>query len=84
MYTYNLCLVFGAFDSVVTIVCASEDPIDKENVNQVAAEHFNNAFLGTSNASQIVSRVVNGIKAECDCQAVTVTADSVFHIRALK
>lgn len=80
MYTFNLGLVFGASEAVIIIVCSSEQPINEEKVNRVATSHFKQSCLDSSQLSQVIAKVVNGIKAECGCDAVTVTADCTCYI----
>lgn len=76
MNTFNLAIIFGDADAVFTIVCASENPIDKAQINRVATKHFHHfALLGGGNFDQIISRIANGIKRECNCDAVIVRAD---------
>lgn len=76
MDTFNLGLVFGEAEYVFIIVCASEKPIDRLAANMVATKYFKQAIQKTQFPSDIIHDVVDGIKKECGCNVVSVTADA--------
>lgn len=75
MHTFNLGLVLGQAEEVIIIVCASEDPIDRENVNRVATRYFQEGLSLYSTLEQVIWHTAQGITEECGCNVVTVTAD---------
>lgn len=77
MNTFNLGFVFGAGEAMVTIVCASEQPIDRLEVQQVAMKYFTENMASAAPSGRVIQRVVDGIRKECGCHAVTVSADCV-------
>lgn len=75
MNTFNLSLVFGQAEAVVTFVCASEEPLDRQKINFVATKRFQQGTKLFQNIDQIVEHIASGIKGECGCKVVTVIAD---------
>lgn len=80
MNTFNLSLVFGQAEAVVTFVCASEEPLDRQKINFVATRLFQQGTKLFQNIDQIVDYMTSGIKAECSCSVVTVVADAACMI----
>lgn len=80
MNTFNLGLVFGKADFVFIIVCASEKPINRVAVNMTATKYFKQSILKTQVPAAIIHDIVDGIKKECGCNVVSVTADAACMI----
>lgn len=88
METFNLAFVLrsrllppNCAHSVVTIVCASEDTIDRDEVRRVAFECLNQSLAshkgtnGFPHVNAVFCDVIRTIKNECDVQAVMVESD---------
>ena len=75
MNTFNLGLVFGNGEIVCIIVCGSENPIDRTEVNRVATKYFNVGTTTKTNLNDVINSVVDGIRRECGIDAVVVNAD---------
>ena len=84
MHTFNIGVVFGQNKAVVIIVCASEEPIDKQKVQLVTAGALQKILLNQLTAKQGITEVVKAIKKECGVNAVSVEADIACHLVPLK
>lgn len=79
MNTFNLGIVFPPPKAaVVTIVCASEDMIDPQEVIMIAQANLPVGLATCSSGKGAINYVAKKIKEECGCEAVTVFSDSVF------
>lgn len=84
MHTFNIGVVFGQNKAVAIIVCASEEPIDRQKVQLVVAESLQKVLVKQLTAKQGVMEVVKTIKKECGVNAVTVEADIACHLIPLR
>ena len=77
-YTFSLALVFNdcTKNVVCTIVCHSDEPIDKEHVLAAATEHLQFGLGNNKNPKELALFILNGIKSSCDVEAVLVPADA--------
>lgn len=75
MHTFNLGFVFAPVDNVIIIVCASEDPIDRQEVMQISQKYFNQGMAMFHHPVEVMRHIIKGIKEECGCEAVMVNAD---------
>ena len=75
MHTFNLGLVFGNGEIVCIIVCGSENPIDRNEVNRVATKYFNIGMATKSDLTSVINSMIDGIREECGVNAVLVNAD---------
>lgn len=73
MYTLNLGVVFSRSNVVAIIVCASENPIDKEAVSSVVLNQLRSS--ANQSAVHFFKAAINAVKNECGCDAVLVNAD---------
>lgn len=82
--TFNLSIIFGSAKAVITIVCYSEEGLDVFQIQQVANTHLTQALINKLPPAQIASTIVQGVKAECGCEAVYVPADAAIVVGALR
>lgn len=80
MHTFNISIVFGEAEFVYTIVCASEELINEQEVNFVATAYFKIAMDHYKSTDQVIKEITEGIKKECGCNAVIVKADAAVLI----
>lgn len=80
MNTYNVAFVFGSIDVVYTIVCASEEEIDRNDVNKAIQEVFIEANNQPTQAETVIRNAVTRIREECGYNAVFVKSDANFAI----
>ena len=80
MNTFNLSLVFGEAEHVVTFVCASPLPLNPLDLNAAATESFKIAWDNCHSIKEVIEQTANGIREMCQCQVVTVIADAACMI----
>ena len=80
MDTFNISFVIkkkqlAIAEAVVTIVCASDQEIDKDLVQKVAMDVFKDSMKSCSNMEQVFRNVISSIRQKFGIQAVMINAD---------
>ena len=75
MNTFNMGFVFGQAKGVCIVVCSSNNEINREKAQMIAANTIQKAANAGMNAEMAMRAVVASIKAELGIDAVLVNSD---------